>query len=51
MRHTIYANCGPRIQHQEGLKGSVVNVPTNLNQVTRVLPRSDLDEHADQHDE
>ena len=35
-----------RIQQQAGLKGSVVNLPTNLNKVTSVLPRSDLDEHA-----
>ena len=49
--HTIYANCGTRIQHQVGLKGSVDNVSANLNKVTSVLPRSDLDEHADQHDE
>ena len=42
----IYANCGPCMQQQVGLKGSVVDVSTNLHKVTSVLFRSDLDEHA-----
>lgn len=35
-----------RIQQQSGLKGSVVNVPTNLNKISTVLPRTDIDEHT-----
>lgn len=35
-----------RIQQQAGLKGSVMNVPTNLNKVTTLLPRSDVQGHT-----
>ena len=35
-----------RIQQQAGLKGSVVNVPSNINKITTLLPRSDLLEHT-----
>lgn len=31
-----------RIHRQAGLKGSVVNVPTNLNKISTLLPRTDI---------
>ena len=33
-----------RIQQQSGLKGSIVNVSTNLNKINTLLPRTDINE-------